>query len=155
MVLTLYTSTANPKQLDKTKFLTQIGTARTLAPTQIIDELTPVFVIDYNANFLNCNYVYCNEFNKFYFAKKSIDTAGRMIFTCVADSLHTWHEQIKNCTATVIRSESEGKPTGIPDKQLPINPNKQEVLSILFDKKPFMSVPEDTQDLKCWLLQVL
>lgn len=135
MVLTLYTSTANPKQLDKTNFLTQIGTARTLAPTQIIDELTPIFVIDYNAIFLNCNYVYCNEFNKFYFAKKSIDTAGKMIFTCVADSLHTWHEQIKNCNATVIRNEAAGT-NFVKDDKLPIDENRFFITGYEFPDSP-------------------
>lgn len=125
-------------------------------PTEKVNILNPSFIVEYNANLLNSNYCYISELNRYYYiTSHNLERGNRLIFNCEVDVLKTYYEQIKNCTATVIRSESEGKPTSIPDKQLPINPNKQEVLSILFDKKPFMSVPEDTQDLKCWLLQVL
>lgn len=125
-------------------------------PTEKVNILNPSFIVEYNSNLLNANYCYISELNRYYYiTSHNLERGNRLIFNCEVDVLKTYYEQIKNCNATVIRSESEGKPTGIPDKQLPINPNKQEVLSILFDKKPFMSVPLDTQTEKCWLLQVL
>lgn len=128
----------------------------TATPTEKINILNPSFIVEYKANLLTANYCYISELNRYYYiTSHTLEKGNRLIFNCEVDVLKTYYEQIKNCNATVIRSESEGKPSGIPDKQLPINPNKQEVLSILFDKKPFMSVPLDTQTEKCWLLQVL
>lgn len=153
MILNLLKTTDDVRVCAKTVIPVATITA---IPTEKINILNPSFIVEYKANLLTANYCYIAELNRYYYiTSHNLERGNRLIFNCEVDVLKTYYEQIKNCTATVIRSESEGKPTGIPDKQLPINPNKQEVLSILFDKKPFMSVPLDTQTEKCWLLQVL
>ena len=125
-------------------------------PTEKVNILNPSFIVEYNANLLNANYCYIAELGRYYYiTSHNLERGNRLIFNCEVDVLKTYYEQIKNCTATVIRSESEGKPTSIIDKTLPINPNKEEVLSILFDKQPFIHDQLTTQTARCWYLQTM
>lgn len=122
LTVTFYTSTANPKQLDKTGYLTAIGTAKTLHVKHKIDLLNPVFEVDYNSLFLPANYIYISEFGRYYFVTIATDTAQRMTITGTVDVLYSHAAQIKNCPCTVIRSENAGV-NYVIDSKLPIDPN--------------------------------
>lgn len=119
----------------------------TATPTEKINILNPSFIVEYKANLLTANYCYIAELNRYYYiTSHTLEKGNRLIFNCEVDVLKTYYEQIKNCNATVIRSESIGKPTPIPDKQLPIDPNRQEILSIILDKDPLTStISEENQ----------
>ena len=134
--VSFYTSTANPKKLDKSGNLTIIGTAKTLHVKHKIDMLNPVFDVDYNSLFLPANYVYIAEFGRYYFCTIATDTAQKMTVSCTVDPLYSFAAAIKNCPCTVIRSERAGI-NYVPDNKLPIDPNKVKIHGDTLSLNPF------------------
>lgn len=147
LTVTFYTSSANPKKLDKSGNLTAIGTAKTLHVKHKIDLLNPVFDVDYNSLFLPANYVYISEFGRYYFCTIATDTAQKITVSCTVDPLYSFSTAIKNCPCTVIRSEAAGI-NYTPDNKLPIDPNKYRVGAIaapspiedLLNDKPYILI---------------
>lgn len=129
--ITLYTSTADPKEVDKTSKLTQIGSsAITATPTESIDMLNPQVILNYNASYLGANYAYIPTFGRYYYIDGADVQPGQMITLSMSvDPLMSFRNSIANCMACVTRSESVGHPTEIVDDRLPIDPNKKEMLS--------------------------
>lgn len=129
--ITLYTSTADPKEVDKTSKLTQVGSASiTATPTGDIDMLNPAVLLNYDASYLNANYAYISEFGRYYYINDASVKPGQSItLTMTVDPLMSFKNTIANCMACVTRSESIGHPTEIVDDRLPIDPNKKEMLS--------------------------
>lgn len=99
-----------------------------ISPLSTINQLNPVFVIDYNAAYLNANYVIVGFMNRKYNAVVSVDTAGRMVLTCQVDVLAN---NFSNCDITVTRNGGIGAPTYIPDNKLPILPNRETITSTI------------------------
>lgn len=124
--VSFYTSTANPKKLDKTGDLTIIGSAKTLHAKHKMDIINPVFDVDYNSQFLPANYCYIAEFGRYYFCSIATDTAQKITVSCTVDPLYSFAASIKNCPCTVVRSEKSGI-TYTVDNKLPIDPNKYRV----------------------------
>lgn len=110
------------------KSYTTILSGVQINPLSTISQENPVFVIDYNAAFLNANYVICSALGRKYFATVSTDTAGRMILTCSCDYLSSFN--LSNCPIQVTRNGGIGKPTKYPDTKLPIYPNIKDITSI-------------------------
>ena len=142
--ITLYTSIADPKELDKSSKLTQIGsTAITATPTNDIDILSPVVLLNYNSSYLNANYAYIPEFGRYYYVNdKSVKPGQSITLTMSVDPLMSFKNQIKDCTACITRSESIGGPTEIPDDRLPVDPNKKELLSAISKFEPSSGSPK-------------
>lgn len=140
MTIDLYTCTADPRERDKTNSLTQIGTSVAISPTSSLDVSTPRVIIDYTENLIPANYAYISLFGKYYFLDPpKVEPGKRITFQGKIDYLMTYKDELLNVPATIIRSESIGKPSPVPDNQLPINPQRYELKSILFDK----SFPQD------------
>lgn len=127
--VSFYTSTANPKKLDKSGNLTIIGTAKTINAKHQIDIISPVFTVDYNADLLAANYCYIPAYNRYYFCSVATDTAQKITVSCTVDPLYSFATSIKKCPCTVIRSERAGI-NYTPDNKLPIDPNKYRVGAI-------------------------
>ena len=137
MTITFYTSTANPKDIDKSGKLAIIGTGKILTPTKGVSILNPVVTVDYNSLFVSANYAYISApFNRYYFVKCSVDTAGKIVVECAADALYSWQAYIKECDANIIRAEQAGV-NFVVDKQLPIDENRYFTQGIKFDKTIF------------------
>ena len=95
--------------------------------------MAPTIIIDYNETYIAANYMYVAAFGKYYFCKPpKIQTGKRIIFECVEDFLMTYKDELLNVPCTITRSESIGKPTSVPDPELPIDPNRFELKSIPF-----------------------
>lgn len=136
MQITFYTSTANPKDLDKTGKITAIGTAKILTPIRGVGTLNPVISVDYNAAFASANYAYISApISRYCFVKTSIDTAGKLIAECSVDVLYTWRDYIKNCPANIIRAEQAGV-NYVVDRQLPIDSSRFFIEGKRFDLTP-------------------
>lgn len=128
-----YTSTADARQRDKSNDITLIAAGVPITPTAALDTLSPALVVDYNAALINANYIYIPAFNRYYFAAPPIiDVGKRMTFSCTVDVLSSVAEMLGNIDATIVRSESVGAPTYIPDSKLPINPVAYDTLSQVF-----------------------
>lgn len=131
MTLTLYTTADDPRKVSKN--LTVVAASVGVVPTAAVEQLSPVFVIDYNASYMGANYCYCDLFGRYYYIDSiNVDIGKKMILTCKIDVLMTYATGIRAAQATVIRSESIGKPTYVPDNQLPVNPVAVDLESQIF-----------------------
>ena len=145
MTLYLYNISADTRCLTKVTIGTTpaIKTAADIKPTEGVDVLTPSFILGYDSSYLSCNYLYCAELNRFYYiTEMTIDTAQRINVQCSVDVLQTYATDIKNCMATVVRSESIKRPTMYTDSKLPVYPSKKNVTSIIMEQ---VSVPLNSQ----------
>lgn len=134
MTIDLYNCTADRRKLDKSASMTAITGENGLScrPTAQVNMINPEFEIDYSAAYTNCNYLYCRDFDRWYFVDNPrFNTAGRFVLPCTIDVRMTARASISNCKATILRAESLGNPTKIPDSKLPINPNKKQITSIV------------------------
>ena len=101
-----------------------------ISPLSSVNQLSPVFVIDYNASFMGANYVIVGApLNRKYFCSVTIDTAGRMVLTCECDYLSSFN--LTSCPIQVTRNGGIGKPTDYVDTKYPIKPNQVDITSIV------------------------
>lgn len=137
MTVTLYTSTADPKVVNKSSYLTQIGTTSvTITPKASLDILYPVIDINYNSSYLSANYAYISDFGRYYYINDVTVQIGQIITLSMSvDPLMSFGTSILNAKACIVRSESIGQPTAIVDNRLPVDPNKKEILSTKSDFK--------------------
>ena len=145
MKLYLYNISSDTRCLTKVTFGTTPATITTadIEPTEGIDILAPHFILGYSDNYLQCNYLYCAEFHRFYYITAiTIDTAQRVHVECSVDVLQTYAADILGCMATVTRSESVGHPTMYTDSKLPVYPSKKNVTSIIMEQ---VSIPLNSQ----------
>lgn len=139
MTVDLMVTSDDPRKVSKTTATYAEG-VKTLSPTTAVDLMTPVFCIDYNEGYLNCNYLYCREMRRYYYVdNRRVDVGKRLYLICRVDPLMSHGSQIRNCKACVVRSESVGKPTFIKDSSLPIHPSKVKVTSYGFSSTPFVT----------------
>lgn len=106
-----------------------------IKPTSIINQLNPVFIIDYNSALLNCNYVSCETMGRKYFAKIAVDTAQTMRIECEVDVVSSWN--LSGCPITVVRNGGIGSPSKIPDSKLPIKPSTENIKQIPVENAEF------------------
>ena len=133
MTIDLYSTTDDNRIVDKQ--LTSVVSGVTVRPTEALSLMQPTFVVDTDSRYYAANYLYCDTFGRYYYINNiTLDTGRRMRLHCSLDVLKSWASYIPDISATVVRSESIGHPTEIPDKMLPIDPNRYEYKSILFNK---------------------
>lgn len=138
MYVTFYNVSDSPKKVIK-NITNVIGTARALAPLGQVDVLNPVIVVAWDSTngdkVINANYCYIDTFKRYYWITAGIDTAGRIVVTGKVDYLMSWADGIKQCPATVVRSETAGINYTIDDK-LPIDPTRFITHGIKFPSSP-------------------
>ena len=137
VTVTLYTNSSDPKYLSKS--LTTVVSSVTCQVKEPCDILSPQLILTYAAARKPVNYVYISDWGRYYFCRAEAEAGGRWILHCNVDTLTTYAAAIKNCSGVVIRSESIGKPTQIPDNKLPIHPGEVDVTAIRFDESPFLT----------------
>lgn len=136
MYLNLYTCNDDNNVVNKS--LTTVAANVPIRPTASVNILKPVIIINYSAAYLASNYAYLSDFDRYYFiASANVETGKQITLNLSVDVLYTWREDIKAAQATIIRSQSIGKPTHIPDQRLPIAPSEQIITSAVFNKSPF------------------
>lgn len=125
MTVILYSTSDDNRVLNKS--LTAIATI-TASPLENCTLLNPRMRFRYNASLKSANYMYIPDFNRYYYIRSmSVNTGGEYEAVGDVDVLKTYASDIRNAQATIIRSESIGGPTYIPDSKLPVNPNKKEL----------------------------
>lgn len=102
MELTFYKYSATPNRVDKTNYLTEIGTlsgVKLLAETAL---MTPTFVLKTSPTVYNANYVYCSFTGRYYYID-SINalSGGRVSVECKIDVLYTYRAEILGSSAWV------------------------------------------------------
>ncbi len=127
LTVTLMSTTDDP--LVVTKTTTTIATV-TGKPYENCSIGSPRVIINYAATLQAVNYMYIADFGRYYFVEPPVVIpGGEILISGNVDVLMSFDAAIRSCPATVIRSESVGAPTMIPDNKLPINPNKKELLT--------------------------
>lgn len=99
-----------------------------IAATSTVDQLEPVFIVDYDAAYLSCNYVYCQALGLSYFCRVAENTAKRIVLTCTVDPLSV---NVDNCKINVVRNGGIGAPTKIQDTKLPVLTGVQELMQTI------------------------
>lgn len=155
MTLTLYSQSDDKRVVNKT--LTAIASGVTITPTKGFNVLKPTIIINYDSTYLAANYFYISDLDRYYYiADMEIEIGKCITLTGEIDVRKSFQSDYPNIVATVIRSESVGAPTQIPDSKLPIDPNKEDLLSIKITnrndgKAPFPANPSDL----CYILTVM
>lgn len=140
MYLNLYTCNDDNNVVNKT--LATVADNVPIRPTASVNILKPVIIINYAAAYLAANYAYLSDFDRYYFiASANVETGKQITLNLSVDVLYTYKDDIKAAQATIIRSQSIGKPTYIPDQRLPIAPSEQDITSCIFNKSPFFGNP--------------
>lgn len=120
------------------------------APTDDLDILAPVIVLDYAAAYLAANYVYIDLFKRYYYITDRAVTIGkRIVITCAVDVLMSWVQYMGNNDITVTRSQATGI-TKMPDNKLPIIPCEKEITSTILRSSFFTKT-----DVNSYLLSVI
>lgn len=120
------------------KSFTSIGDPVTANATQNCSIINPVWLLAYSANYQEATHVICSEFNRTYFINDIVmSTGGKCFIYATVDVLTTYASKIKECTGTILRSESIGAPTMIPDGKLPIFTNERIIDCENFPSTPF------------------
>lgn len=119
-------TTDNTYKVNKT--VSYIAQGVSIHPLSTVNQLSPVFVIDYDSRFLTANYVRANFLGRMYLCTVSVDTAQKMYLSCSVDYLSSF--ALGNCPITVTRNGGIGAPTEIPDSKLPVIPNRKDIDSI-------------------------
>lgn len=115
---------------------------------------TPTFIIKFvNKTFSLINYIYCAEFNRYYFVVDTIVKSGGIVeFHCKVDVLYTYRTYIKNLqNVHIIRQENVGMNL-VNDNNIPLSPQiKIKIAQI--ENDILMSDTADNEDY-CYLLTV-
>lgn len=123
----LMSTTDDPLVVSKTT--TTIATV-TAKPADNCSIGSPRLILHYTGSLQAVNYMYISDFGRYYFVEPPVVIpGGEILISGSVDVLKTYDAALRACPATVIRSESVGAPTMIPDNKLPINPNKKELLT--------------------------
>lgn len=131
MQIQLFKTLDTPIKANKT--LVPLATL-TGSPTTSFSIDTPSFVVSYTSVIPSVNYAYIPDFGKYYFVRPpALNTDGSATLTMDIDVLKTFYSGIINCDAVVIRSQSQGL-NNVPDKQLPIDPNAVDIVSVMGSK---------------------
>ena len=111
--LTLYSCSAPKEQIDKSGSLTTIE-AMTGDFVESMSLLNPVFQIKLTTTttatkiLTQCNYVYCQEFGRYYYVDNVIMVANNLVrIECSVDVLYSWKTAILAQKVIVSRNENE------------------------------------------------
>lgn len=107
MTLTFYKQAATPNRIDKTGFLTEVGTIDNVVVKDTKNLMSPTFIMQYNPTVYNSNYLFCTKTSRYYYIT-SIDsmTGGRLAINCTIDVLHTYRNEILSSVAWVDVSDT-------------------------------------------------
>lgn len=147
MYINLYTCSDDSIEVNKT--LTPVAQNVTIQATESLDLINPIVVLAYNQNYLNSNYVYLSDFNRYYFIRDvQVDIGKRIVLTLDEDYLYTWRDSILSSTEGVVLragytvhdgAKVPAGPTYFPDSKLPLFPARENIYSKKFSTTPFIN----------------
>lgn len=106
MELTFYKQAATPNRVDKSDYLTVVGTLSNVVLKDDTNLMSPTFILKTSEKVYNSNYVYCSFTGRYYYIE-SIDAlkGGRVAINCTIDVLYTYKNEILNSSAWIERSD--------------------------------------------------
>lgn len=130
------------------KSYTLVSEAIQISPTSKINDLQPIFYINYNENYINCDYVIAPFLGRKYFCTIDYEIGKQMILNCSVDVLSSFN--LRSCPVTVIRNGGIGAPTKIQDSKFPVLPNTETVKQVPIAHSAFTPYGE-----RCYVLQCI
>ena len=147
MYIDLYTCSDDSIEVNKT--LTPVAQNVTIQATESLDLINPIVVLAYNQTYLNSNYVYLSDFNRYYFIRDvQVDIGKRIVLTLDEDYLYSWRTSISDSTEGVVLRAGyfiiagikiPAGPTQYPDSKLPLVPARENIFSKKFSTTPFVN----------------
>lgn len=149
MIVSFYSSYADPRELDKRqKFVTIVTVNAT--PYYPLNVETPVFEIVYVNGYQNINYCYVQDLNRYYFVSPpTLDSGNRVILNCEVDPLMSFREQILNLDCVCIRNQYDFDPY-ILDEDIPSSVKATTKNYIINENTPFI-IPSSSF-INCYVL---
>lgn len=104
MTATLYVNTSDNAYMNK--FITQVGAVNvTLKEDTTLER--PVIILENSAQVQQANYVYIDEFGRFYYVEDKTYSHQRMYIQLRVDSLSSFASYIRNCDCVAARSSNK------------------------------------------------
>lgn len=119
----------NPFKVNKSYTIVSPPGGVIIEPTSTINQLNPVFKINYNDAYININYVIASFLGRKYNCVVDYQIGKIMTLHCTVDYLSSF--DLSKCPITVLRNGGIGKPTKVIDNKLPIVPNVKQVRSTI------------------------
>lgn len=149
MQVTLYSSTADPRRVHKQQYLTKIATVDAIIYYPLVIE-APKFEFRYIRNYINVNYAYVPELNRYYFTNSPTLESGRtIVITCEVDPLMSFKDDILNLNCICIRNEKKFNEY-ITDNNIPSSVKGTTTNYLINDSTPFI-IPE-SDEINCYVL---
>ena len=97
MELKFYKQAATPNRVDKSDYLTVVGTLSNVVLKDDTNLMSPTFILKTSEVVYNSNYVYCSFTHRYYYID-NIDalSGGRLAIHCSVDVLYTYRDEIYN-----------------------------------------------------------
>lgn len=107
MDLKFYKQSATPNRVDKSGYLTEIGTLSGVILKAETNLMRPTFILKTSPLVYNSNYLY-NSFTKRYYYIREVTamSGGRIAIDCDIDVLFTYKNEILNSSGWVVRSDA-------------------------------------------------
>lgn len=102
-----YTNKSDDRKVDKS--LTEISTSSATYYKSNTNIMDPTITVDMFANFQKCNYVYLEDFQRYYFIRSITVSQQRIIIDLHIDVLKTYGSQIRGQRAIVKRQQDRKK----------------------------------------------
>ena len=105
MDLTFYKQAATPNRVDKSAYLTTVGTISNVTLKSDVDLMRPTFILKTSPLVYNSNYVFSSFTGRYYYIETiTALSGGRIAIHCKVDVLHTYRNEIKTSSGWVLRS---------------------------------------------------
>lgn len=102
-----YTNKSDDRKVDKS--LTEISTSSVTYYKSNTNIMDPTITVDMFANFQKCNYVYLEDFQRYYFIRSITVSQQHIIIDLHIDVLKTYGSQIRGQRAIVKRQQDRKK----------------------------------------------
>lgn len=126
MNVTFYQCTCDNRYVNKSPYLTAYAGISNVVLYEGCSIIEPVIRVNWAGGVPGINYCFIPDFNRWYYITNSEALEGHSVkYYLRCDVLMTYGGTILSTPQTVIRSESIGHPTLIPDNNLTTNPARE------------------------------
>jgi hypothetical protein len=102
MELNFYKQSATPNRINKSGYLSEVGTVNGVIIKETENSLTPDFIMMTSDIVLNSNYFFCSATSRYYFiTSHDFLSGGRIVLHSRVDVLMTFRNEILSSTAWV------------------------------------------------------
>ena len=121
MVISLFQYKGTPRAINKKGRFTGFKTENNVELKEPSSVTDPRLILLYKKSYLSCNYLYIQDFHRYYFINNiNVLPGGRLEITAHVDVLYTYSPQILNSGAFVERKSNTGVDTDLVAQDYPL-----------------------------------